>query len=59
MKEIFTSLRRTPYQSLAGFLVLFFTLFLSLVLLISLSFVNGFLSYIETRPQVTVYFQPK
>ncbi len=59
MKEIFTSLRRTPYQSLAGFFVLFFTLFLSLVLFISLSFVNGFLSYIETRPQVTVYFQPK
>jgi len=59
MKEVFTSLRRTPYQSLAGFLVLFFTLFLSLVLFISLSFVNGFLSYIETRPQVTVYFQPK
>ena len=59
MKEIFTGLRRTPYQSLAGFSVLFFTLFLSLILFMSLSFVNGFLSYIETRPQVTVYFQPK
>ena len=59
MREIFTSLRRTPYQSLAAFSVLFFTLFLSLVLFISLSFVNGFLSYLETRPQVTVYFQTK
>ncbi|MFH0979669.1 MAG: permease-like cell division protein FtsX [Candidatus Roizmanbacteria bacterium] len=59
MKDILISLRRAPYQSLAGFLVLFFTLFLSLVLIISLSFGNGILSYLETRPQVTVYFQPK
>lgn len=59
MKDVFTSIRRTPYQSLAGFLVLFFTLFLSLMLFISLSFINGILSYLETRPQVTVYFQPK
>lgn len=59
MKEIFTSLRRTPYQTLAGFLVLFFSLFLSSVLIISISFVNGLLNYLETRPQVTVYFLPK
>ncbi|PIS15838.1 hypothetical protein COT62_01545 [Candidatus Roizmanbacteria bacterium CG09_land_8_20_14_0_10_41_9] len=59
MKEIFTSLRRAPYQSLAAFLVLFFTLFLSVVLFVSLSFLYGFLGYVETRPQVTVYFQTK
>ncbi len=59
MKEIILSLRRTPYQSLSAFLVLFFTLFLSLLLFISLSFLNGILGYIETRPQVTVYFQTK
>lgn len=59
MNDIMTSIRRTPYQSLSSFLVLFFTLFLSLILFVSVSFVNGFLSYIETRPQVTVYFQPK
>ena len=59
MKEIIISIRRTPYQSLAGFLVLFFSLFLSSVLFISLSFVNSLLNYLETRPQVTVYFQPK
>lgn len=59
MKEIILSLRRSPYQSLSAFLVLFFTLFLSLFLFISLSFLYGILAYIETRPQVTVYFQPK
>lgn len=59
MKEIFTSLRRAPYQSLAAFLVLFFTLFLSVILFVSLSFLYGFLGYVETRPQVTVYFQTK
>ncbi|MCS6956656.1 MAG: permease-like cell division protein FtsX [Patescibacteria group bacterium] len=59
MKEIFKSIKRTPYQSLAGFLVLFFSLFLSLIILFSLSFVNGLLNYLETRPQVTVYFQSK
>lgn len=59
MKEVFTSIKRAPYQSTTAFLVLFFTLFLSLILFISLSFVNGILSYLETRPQVTVYFQTK
>jgi len=59
MREIFTSIRRTPYQSLAAFMVLFFTLFLSTSLLIVLSFLYGFLGYVETRPQVTVYFQQK
>ncbi|GAB4219377.1 MAG: permease-like cell division protein FtsX [Candidatus Microgenomates bacterium] len=59
MKEIIKSIKRTPYQSLTGFLVLFFSLFLSLIILFSLSFVNGLLNYLETKPQVTVYFQPK
>lgn len=57
MKEIFTSIRRTPYQSLAAFMILFFTLFMSTAILISLSFLYGLLHYVETRPQVTVYFQ--
>lgn len=59
MKEVFSSLRRTPYQTFSAFLVLFFTLFLSLVLFVSLSFLHGTLSYLETRPQVTAYFQTK
>ena len=59
MNEILISIRRTPYQSLAAFLILFFTLFLSTVMFISLSFLYGLLGYVETRPQVTVYFQTK
>ncbi len=57
LKEILTSIRRTPYQSLTSFLILFFTLFLSLFFFNMTSFFNGILSYVETRPQVTVYFQ--
>ncbi len=57
MSEIWTSIRRTPYQSLASFLILFFTLFLSLFFFNLTSFFNGVLSYVETKPQVTVYFQ--
>lgn len=59
MRNILISLRRTPYQTLSAFLVLFFTLFLSVALFVSLSFLYGILGYIETRPQVTVYFQTK
>ena len=57
MNEIIASLRRAPYQTLSAFLVLFFTLFLSIILFISVSFLHGTLSYLETRPQVTAYFQ--
>lgn len=59
MKGFFQSIRRTPYQSLAIFLVLFLTLFLSTAIVIALSFFYSFLGYVETRPQVTVYFQNK
>ncbi len=57
MNEILTSVRRTPYQSLASFLILFFTLFLTLFFFNLTSFFNGILSFVETKPQVTVYFQ--
>jgi cell division transport system permease protein len=59
MNTFLTSIRRTPYQSLAAFLVLFFTLFVSAFLFIGLSFLYGLLGYVESRPQVTVYFQTK
>lgn len=59
MKDVLISLRRTPYQSFAAFLVLFFTLFLSSILLVSIGFLYSLLGYVETRPQVTVYFQIK
>jgi len=57
MNEIFTSIRRTPYQSFASFLILFFTLFLAVFLFGMTTFFNGILSYVETKPQVTVYFE--
>lgn len=57
MKDIFTSLRRAPYQAFATFFALFLTLFLSLTIFLSLSFLYGMLGFVESRPQVTVYFQ--
>ncbi len=57
MTDIFTSIRRAPYQSLASFLILFFTLFLALFFFNITSFFNGILGYVSTQPQVTVYFQ--
>lgn len=56
MKEIFTSIRRTPYQSLGSFMILFFTLFLAIFFFNLTAFFHGLLSYVETRPQVIVYF---
>lgn len=57
MKDLFTSIRRTPYQSLASFLILFFTLFLTLFFFHMTSFFYGLLGFVETKPQITVYFQ--
>src|SRR3990167_8831220 len=56
MKDILTSIKRTPYQSLGSFMILFFTLFLSLFFFTMTSFFYGVLSYVETRPQVIAYF---
>jgi len=57
MNDLFKSIKRTPYQSLASFLILFFSLFLSLFFFNLTSFFYGILSYVEAKPQVTVYFQ--
>ncbi len=57
MNTILTSIRRTPYQSLASFLILFFTLFLALFFFSLIAFFHGMLGYVETKPQVTIYFQ--
>lgn len=54
---MWSSLKRTPYQTAAGILVLYFTLFLLGTLFLAVSFLYGLLNYVETRPQVTVYFQ--
>ena len=57
MNEMITSIKRTPYQSFASFLILFFTLFLAVFLFNLTTFFNGILSFVETKPQVTVYFE--
>lgn len=54
---MFTAIKRTPYQSFATFFTLFLTLFLSLSVFLVLTFLYGMLGYVESRPQVTVYFQ--
>lgn len=59
MNDILRSLRRTPYQTFAAFSVLFFTLLLSGLMFISLTFLQGLLGYVETRPRIIVYFQTK
>lgn len=59
MKDILSSIRRSPYQSLASFLVLFFAIFLSIGIFIALTLLHGLLNYAETKPQVIVYFQKK
>ncbi len=56
MRDILTSIRRAPYQSLGSFLILFFTMFLALFFFTVTSFFHGMLTYVETRPQVIVYF---
>lgn len=57
MSDVFTSLRRTPYQTFAALSVLFFTLLLSGLLFMSITFLHGLLNYVETRPRIIVYFQ--
>ena len=56
MNDILTSIRRSPYQSLGSFLILFSTLFLALFFFNLTSFFHSMLTYVETRPQVIVYF---
>jgi len=59
MRDFLISIKRTPFQSAASFSVLFFSLFLTFFLLFSLAFFEGILAYLETRPQIIAYFQPK
>lgn len=56
MNSIFTSIKRTPYQSFGSILILFFTLFLALFFFNITAFFYGILGYVETRPQVIAYF---
>lgn len=57
MSDVLRSVRRTPYQSFASFLILLFTLFMALFFFNLVSYFNGVLTYFETKPQVTGFFQ--
>jgi len=57
MSRLLKSIRRAPYQSFAAFLILFMSLLMATALLFSIGSLYGLLGYVETRPQVTVYFQ--
>jgi len=56
MRTFLSSFRRTPYQSFASIIILFFTLLLALFFFNLVSFFYGVLGYVETRPQVIAYF---
>ena len=50
-------IRRTPYQAIAAVLMIFITLsVLAIFLLLALSS-SAILSYLETKPQLTIYFK--
>lgn len=57
MNNLFTTIRRTPYQSFASFFSLSLTLFLAMGIFIIVSVVYGLLGYVESLPQITAYFQ--
>lgn len=58
LTKTLTNIRRTPYQAAAAILVLTITFFVAIVIsLISISFYQA-LQYLETRPQVIIFFQP-
>lgn len=56
MRELITSIRRTPYQSLGSFLILFLTLFLALFFFTLTAFLYGILPHVEAQLQVVVFF---
>lgn len=53
----FTSMRRSPYQSVAAILVLGITFFITYVFVLLLLGSQKILVYFETQPQITAFFQ--
>lgn len=59
MRNTFTHMRRSPYQSLAAIITLFLTMLLTGVFLISTTTSALILQYFESKPQITVFFVDK
>src|SRR3989338_10061129 len=52
-------IRRTPYQAVASVFMIFITLFVFAVFLLLAATSSAILSYFETKPQVTIFFNDK
>jgi cell division transport system permease protein len=56
MNNTLSALRRTPYQTLGVIFAMFFSFLILLIFSFSILLLTKLVSYIETQPQVTVYF---
>ena len=56
MSKTLSALRRTPYQTLGVFFALVFSFIILLIFFTSITLLTKIVGYIETQPQVTVYF---
>jgi len=57
LKTTWTHIRRTPYQSLAAVLIMTLTFFVITAFTLLAAGSQAILSYFETRPQVTAFFE--
>jgi len=55
--SIWKRLRRTPYQSIATFFMMFVTLFVLGLFLLLVAGSTSLLSYFESKPQLTVFLK--
>ena len=56
-RTAWTHMRRSPYQSLAAFLIMFLTFFITTVFVLTAGGFQIILRYFETRPQVTAFLK--
>src|SRR4030042_4807038 len=50
-------IRRTPYQTISCFFMIFITLFVTAVFLLLASASSAFLTYFESKPQLTIFLK--
>lgn len=54
--SIWSRLRRTPYQTIASFFMMFITLFVLSLFLLLVATTSSLVSYFEKKPQLTIFF---
>lgn len=59
LKTTWKHIRRSPYQALAAMLTMFLTLFVSGIFFLSTAASVFILQYLESKPQITVFFSDK